>query len=95
MQCANERTRRMKPQQHAPPADQPGRVENEQAPVASPVSAEELEPEGPPSLLAEFKWFLLENKKWWMIPLILVFLVLASLVFLGGTPFAVFIYPIF
>jgi Family of unknown function (DUF5989) len=39
--------------------------------------------------------FLKENKKWWLLPLIMVFLVFALLIFLSGTGLAPFIYTLF
>ena len=39
-----------------------------------------------PSLLSEFWLFLKENKKWWLLPILLVVLLLGALVFLSGTP---------
>ena len=47
------------------------------------------------SILKEFIAFLLVNKKWWLLPLILVMLGLAGIVFLGGTAAAPFIYTLF
>jgi hypothetical protein len=46
-------------------------------------------------LIAEFWQFVRTNKKWWMIPIVVVLLVLAGLVFLGGTALAPFIYTLF
>jgi hypothetical protein len=46
-------------------------------------------------LLAEFLHFLAHNKKWWLLPILLVILILAFLVLLGGTALAPFIYTIF
>jgi hypothetical protein len=43
----------------------------------------------------EFGYFLLHNKKWWLIPVFLALLVLSSLVMLGGTAVAPFIYTLF
>ena len=51
--------------------------------------------EAPPGLVAEFWDFLIHNKKWWLTPIILVLLLLGLLIFLSGTSFAPFIYPIF
>jgi hypothetical protein len=48
-----------------------------------------------PSLAAEFFWFLLHNKKWWLVPILLAFLLIGLLVVLGGTPLAPFIYTVF
>jgi hypothetical protein len=39
--------------------------------------------------------FLLANKKWWIIPIVLVMLLLGALVVLGGTGAAPFIYTLF
>jgi hypothetical protein len=49
------------------------------------------EPE--PGLLAEFWAFLKENKKWWILPILLAILLLGFLVILSGTGLAPFIYP--
>ncbi len=43
-------------------------------------------------LLAEFVYFLLHNKKWWLTPIILVLLAVGVLVWLGSTGVP-FIYP--
>lgn len=48
-----------------------------------------------PSLLKEFWGFLMSNKKWWLIPMLLVILLLGFLVFFSGTPAAPFIYTLF
>ncbi len=47
------------------------------------------------SLIAEFWEFVRENKKWWLIPILTVFLLLGALVFLSGTAAAPFIYSLF
>ena len=46
-------------------------------------------------LVAEFMSFLGENKKWWLLPIVLVILVLGTLVILGGSGLAPFIYTLF
>jgi hypothetical protein len=46
-------------------------------------------------LLSEFLRFLKHNKKFWLIPLLLVLLVLGLLIILGGTAAAPFIYTLF
>ena len=46
-----------------------------------------------PGLIAEFVDFLVHNKKWWLIPIILVLLGLGLFIFLSGTVVAPFIYP--
>ena len=48
-----------------------------------------------PGLVAEFIGFLSTNKKYWMIPILLVLLILGALILLGGTSVAPFIYPFF
>jgi hypothetical protein len=48
-----------------------------------------------PSLVAEFWYFLKQNKKWWLLPILIVLLLLCLLVLLGGSGAAVFIYPLF
>jgi len=45
--------------------------------------------------LTEFWFFLRENKKWWLTPMIVVLLILGVLVVLGGTAVAPFIYTLF
>ncbi|MEZ6194369.1 MAG: DUF5989 family protein [Planctomycetota bacterium] len=48
------------------------------------------------SLLLEFLLFLKKEKKWWLLPLVLLLLGLGSLlVFAGSSPLAPFIYPFF
>jgi hypothetical protein len=46
-------------------------------------------------LIAEFWVFFRTNKKWWMVPLVVVLLIVAGLVLLGGTALAPFIYTLF
>ncbi len=48
-----------------------------------------------PGLLRELRDFLLENKKWWLLPIILFLLLLSALVFLTGTGVGPLIYPFF
>ena len=45
--------------------------------------------------VAEFFGFLRQNRKWWMLPMLVVILLLGALVLLGGTPLAPFIYTLF
>ncbi len=48
------------------------------------------------SLAKEFLAFIAQEKKWWMIPLILILLILGGLmIFASGSPLAPFIYPLF
>lgn len=45
--------------------------------------------------VAELWGFLKTNKKWWLLPILVVFLVLGLLVLLFGTGLAPFIYTLF
>lgn len=47
-----------------------------------------------PSLAAEFWEFLRHNKKWWLLPILIVLLVFGVLIFLAGTGAAPFIYTL-
>jgi hypothetical protein len=47
------------------------------------------------SLLKEFLAFLRDNKKWWLLPIVLVGIILGILLFLGNTGVAPFIYTLF
>lgn len=46
-------------------------------------------------LAAEFWEFLKYNKKWWLLPIVLVLLGVGILVYLSSTAAAPFIYPLF
>jgi hypothetical protein len=43
----------------------------------------------------EFWVFLKENKKWWLLPILLAFLLMGALLLAGGTGAAPFIYTLF
>jgi len=48
------------------------------------------------SLIREFLAFIRQEKKWWMIPLVAVLLLVGGLIlFAGSSPLAPFIYPLF
>ena len=47
------------------------------------------------SLVGEFLSFLSHNKKWWLLPIMLVLLLLGVLILLSGTAAAPFIYTLF
>ena len=47
------------------------------------------------SLLAEFWAFLKYNKKWWLLPIVIVMLLLSVLIYLAMSPVAPFIYTLF
>lgn len=49
----------------------------------------------PPGLVREFLAFVIENKKWWLIPILCSLLAVAVLILLAGSPLAPFIYPLF
>ncbi len=51
--------------------------------------------ESPPSLPAQFVQFLMENKKWWLLPIVLVLGLIGLLAVFAGTGAAPFIYTIF
>lgn len=46
-----------------------------------------------PGLIVEFWDFLKHNKKWWLLPILIVVLLFGALVILSGTGVALFIYP--
>ncbi len=48
-----------------------------------------------PSLIREFAVLLKDNKKWWLIPVLVVIGFFAVLVLFSGTPVAPFIYTLF
>jgi hypothetical protein len=47
------------------------------------------------SLVGEFVGFLMENKKWWLLPIIVMFGLLGTIVVLGSGGAAPFIYTLF
>lgn len=51
--------------------------------------------EAEPSLFREFREFIREQKAWWMVPLLLIFALLAGVAWLSGSGLAPFIYPLF
>jgi hypothetical protein len=58
------------------------------------TSFEERAREPAPGFFAEFRDYLITHKKWWLVPIVLVLLLAAALVFLGSSPLAPFIYPL-
>jgi hypothetical protein len=46
----------------------------------------------PPTLIGELWDFLRHNKKWWLLPILVVLLLFGVLIFLSGTGAAPFIY---
>ena len=66
--------------------------------MADPDSKNKFEHEGdsqPQTLVQEFAQFIVENKKWWMIPILLSFALIGLLVVLSSTGAAPFIYTLF
>ena len=56
---------------------------------------EELDAEGRTGFFTEFVYFLNQNKKWWLLPILLVIGLVSILVLLAGTGAAPFIYTLF
>lgn len=50
---------------------------------------------GRESFVSEFAHFLIENKKWWMLPILAVLGLLGVLLIAGGSGVAPFIYTLF
>ena len=48
-----------------------------------------------PSIFKEFWLFLRENKKYWLLPILIVVALLGALIFMSSTPVAPFIYTLF
>ena len=51
--------------------------------------------EQPKGLIREYVDFLLHNKKWWLIPIIIALLLVGVLIVLGSSAAAPFIYTLF
>jgi hypothetical protein len=65
---------------------------NDQTPTKFEEAAAEQTSRG---LAGELWVFMKENKKWWLLPLIIALLIFAALIFLSGTGVAPFIYTLF
>jgi hypothetical protein len=61
----------------------------------SPNEFEQANQKKQAGIVKEFIAFLGENKKFWMIPLLLALLAIGALLILGGTAAAPFIYTLF
>jgi hypothetical protein len=46
-------------------------------------------------LWTEFVAFIVHERKWWMLPMIVVLMIMGLLVLAGNSPVAPFIYPLF
>jgi hypothetical protein len=60
-----------------------------------PSSFEEEAAQAKVGFFQEFWIFLKENKKWWLLPILLAFLLMGALLLAGGTGAAPFIYTLF
>ena len=67
----------------------------EQPPNHPPSEFESAAAQAKTSLVRDFFGFLGQNKKWWLLPLIVVLVGLGALAILGGTAAAPFIYTLF
>lgn len=56
---------------------------------------EQLAKESRPSLLGEFWSFLKYNKKWWLLPILIVMLLLGAVVLVVGTGAGPWLYTLF
>jgi hypothetical protein len=48
-----------------------------------------------PGFVADLTQFLVQNRKWWLVPIVFVFAIVGALLILGGTSAAPFIYSLF
>ena len=48
-----------------------------------------------PGVLRDLVAFLMQNKKWWLVPVVIVTLLVGALIVLGSTAAAPFIYTLF
>ena len=58
-------------------------------------SFEEAAEQGEVGIIGEFVGFMRDNAKWWLIPFLLVFGILAIAIIAGGSGIAPFIYTLF
>lgn len=65
------------------------------ADMNQPATFEQLARGRSPGLLRELVDFLRDNKKWWLVPIVAVLLIVALLIALGSTGAAPFIYTLF
>jgi hypothetical protein len=70
-------------------------AEEETRPDDNSERFEDLGSAGGQSLVSEFLYFLVHNKKWWLIPILLVMGLIGVLAVLGGSGAAPFIYTLF
>ncbi len=67
----------------------------EKAADAKKSDFEDLEDEQQMTIVQEFMLFIVENKAWWLVPILLVLSLVGVLVVLGSTGAAPFIYTLF
>lgn len=60
-----------------------------------PPELDKLASQPQPSLVAEIFDFLAHNKKWWLLPILVMMGLFGLLIFLSGTSVAPFIYTLF
>ena len=66
--------------------------------MSTPTEKNEFEKAGddkPLSLVQEFVHFIVDNKKWWLIPILIAFALIGLLIVLSSTGAAPFIYTLF
>jgi len=63
--------------------------------MTMPNEFERLAKQAPPTLARQLLAFLLENKKWWLVPIVLVLGLVGLLSLVAGTGAAPFIYTMF
>jgi hypothetical protein len=68
---------------------------DDQKPTQDADAFEKAAGEEQPGLIKDFLGFLSQNKKWWLLPILIVLLLVGVLVVLGGTALGPFIYPLF
>ena len=61
-------------------------------PPDQPTDFEKAAREEPPGFFREFAQFLKHNKKWWLLPILIVLLLFGLIILLSGTGAAPFIY---
>jgi hypothetical protein len=59
------------------------------------LDSQEPQLERDSSFVRELFEFMLQNKKWWLVPIVVVMALFAGLLILGGTGAAPFIYTLF
>lgn len=73
-------------------------MNNQQLPDPSPTPNDDFARqavESSPGIVREFGQFLVENKKWWLIPILVAVGLITVLVAASSSPLAPLIYPLF